>query len=131
MSDVDDTPPEDDGEPRSDREDTPSEEEIPDLAHSLLHARVARDDLPGRRWAYPFWGMVLASGFIVFHAANLLVHNLPSKGLSKGIHTWFNKQVDMNRYLRATGSTQSWAKICGEAKRDSTYRPPDWGCFSM
>lgn len=92
-----------------------------DLAEALLHQPVATDDRPDRRWAYPLWGIVLVSCFVAYHAAMLLVHNLPGGGLSKGIHTFFHKHFKMNDYMRATGNTQSWAMFAPNPHRSNIF----------
>ena len=121
MSEDDDTRPGEGGEPSSDRQDTPPQAEVPDLAQTLLHSRVARDDKPGRRWAYPLWLMAPVSAFILFHTVVLLVHNLPTKGLATPLHKWFDKHLDMGRYMRATGSTQSWAMFAPNPHRSNIF----------
>jgi hypothetical protein len=91
------------------------------LAERLLHDAIPSDDAPGRRWAYPLWGMLLVSLFVLYHTTVLLVHNLPSGGLSKGLHTWFNKHAKMSKYMRATGNTQSWAMFAPNPHRSNTF----------
>ncbi|MBL4685704.1 MAG: hypothetical protein JKY37_14010 [Nannocystaceae bacterium] len=110
---------EDDDRPGS--EEIPVRTELPDLTQTLLHAEVAHDDKPGARSAYPLWGMLLATAFILFHASVLLVHNLPSKGLSKDVRVWFDKQFQTNRYFRATGNTQSWAMFAPNPHRSNIF----------
>lgn len=121
MSDTHDTPPEAGGEEPVEREDTPAEAELPDLAQTLLHSRVARDDMPGRRWAYPVWLSLIVSAFILYHSALLLVHNLPNKGLAVGLHKWFDKKMEMGNYMHATGSTQSWAMFAPNPHRSNIF----------
>jgi hypothetical protein len=91
------------------------------LADRLLHEPIPDDDAPGRRWAYPAWAMLLVSLFVLYHTTVLLVHNLPSGGLSKGLHTWFNKHAHMSTYMRATGNTQSWAMFAPNPHRGNTF----------
>lgn len=104
-----------------DDEDTPSGIELPDLAQTLLASEIATDDKPGRRWAYPLWGMVIVTAFILYHATVLFVHNLPNKGIAKGSHAWFDKHFDMGAYLRATGNTQSWAMFAPNPHRSNIF----------
>lgn len=102
-------------------EDTPEESEPTDLAQTLLHSEIPTDDKPGRRWAYPVWAMLLVTCAIAWHGTILLVHNLPSKGLSKGLLTYFNKEYDMHNYMRTTGSTQSWAMFAPNPHRSNIF----------
>ncbi len=102
-------------------DDTPPGTEAPDLVQTLLISDVAADDLPGRRFAYPLWGMLLATAFILFHLSILLVNALPAKGLAKGTQTWFDKNLEMNRYFRATGNTQSWAMFAPNPHRSNIF----------
>ncbi len=111
------------GEPPSDddRAATDDTEAPPSLAHSLLHQAIVTDDQPGRRWAYPNWWKVIVSAFILFHGAVLLIHNLPGKGLSKGVHKTFNKKLQASKYMRATGNTQSWAMFAPNPHRSNIF----------
>jgi hypothetical protein len=92
-----------------------------ELSMDLLHEPIPSDDKPGRRWAYPAWAMVLISAFIAYHATVLMVHNLPGKGLSKDLHTFFNKTFQMGDYMRATGNTQSWAMFAPNPHRSNIF----------
>lgn len=92
-----------------------------ELADALLHAPMPDDDEPGRRWAYPLWAMVLVSSFILYHTTVLLVHNLPGGGLSRGLHRWFNKHLNMAGYMRATGNSQSWAMFAPNPHRSNIF----------
>lgn len=87
----------------------------------ILHEPIPDDDAPGRRWAYPWWGMVIVSAFVLYHVTILLVHNLPGGGLAKGLHAWFNKHAHMSAYMRATGNTQSWAMFAPNPHRSNTF----------
>lgn len=102
-------------------DDTPPGIVVSDLAQTLLHSEIARDDKPGRRFAYPWWGMVLASVFILAHGTILLVHNLPSKGLAKGTQKFFDKHLKMNKYFQATGNSQSWAMFAPNPHRSNIF----------
>ncbi|MEM6291043.1 MAG: hypothetical protein AAGA54_07250 [Myxococcota bacterium] len=103
------------------------------LADTLLH-QGASDPTPKRRWAYPLWGVVLVSTFVLYHSVILLVHNLPSKGLSAGVHKWFNNShdvtvlgkpaklsLDMRTYMQAVGNTQSWAMFAPNPHRSNIF----------
>jgi hypothetical protein len=117
--------------------------EGPALAATLLHTPIADDDRPGRRWAY-YDGftrllgrfgsaarllgrtldtaiVVLTSAFILYHTAVLLVHNLPSKGLAKGLQKKFNEKLKADEYFRATGNTQSWAMFAPNPHRSNVF----------
>lgn len=114
-----------------------------ELAATLLHAPIEEEPAK-RRWVYPTWALVLVSLFLLYHATILLVHNLPSKGLSEGVHTWFNKTypigesdetpagaeeptpllkvgIDMRTYMAATGNTQSWAMFAPNPHRSNVF----------
>ncbi len=122
---------------RSGDDDTPSNGAAgePDgLASSLLHEPVATDDEPQRRWAYPWWATALVSVFVLYHATILLVHNLPSKGLSADLQKWFNGShdvtvlgkpmklsLDMRTYMQTTGNTQSWAMFAPNPHRSNIF----------
>ncbi|MCH9679850.1 MAG: hypothetical protein K0V04_00325, partial [Deltaproteobacteria bacterium] len=118
-----------------DAQATPPEgaEEALGLAQTLLAAPIASDDRPGRRWAYSTWFQLVVSVFVLYHAAILLVHNLPSKGLVKGAQKIFNQEPKLwppkefkfglhaNRYWRATGNTQSWAMFAPNPHRSNIF----------
>jgi hypothetical protein len=136
----DDTPKPDFDDPA---DDTPVGEPAvaPTLASTLLHEEIANDDRPGRRWAYPWWGMALVSLYVLYHAVVLLVHNLPSGGLGRGLHKSFDDGFyvkffadendpksgfrlgtpSMRDYMRATGNTQSWAMFAPNPHRSNVF----------
>ncbi len=114
-------------------DDSPTTPAPQGLAHDLLHAPVPEPERP-RPWAYRSWAMALVSLFIAYHATILMVHNLPNKGLSKGLHKWFNDthepeflgkprklSLDMRTYMLATGNTQSWAMFAPNPHRSNTF----------
>ncbi|MEM7158814.1 MAG: hypothetical protein AAF799_38585 [Myxococcota bacterium] len=116
------TPPEaSDPEATAAGDEPSSEADEPDLAHALLHEPVASDDKPHRRWAYPGWLQVIATLFILYHGVILLVHNLPSKGLAKGVQKLINDKLHANRYWRASGNTQSWAMFAPNPHRSNIF----------
>ncbi len=90
-------------------------------------------DEPRSRWSYALWAQLLVSVFIAYHGAILLVHNLPSKGLAKGIQKKFNQEPKLfpleerqfglhaNHYWRATGNTQSWAMFAPNPHRSNIF----------
>ena len=90
------------------------------LADSLLHQEVPTDDGRGR-WAYPLWAKLIVTMAILVHGTILIVYALPGKGLSKGTHKWFNEHLDMNTYLRATGTRQSWAMFAPNPNRTNIF----------
>lgn len=104
-------------------DDTPPEVQVdvPDLVQTLLQSDIALDDKPGRRFAYPLWGMVLVTAGVLLHLSILFVHNLPNKGLTKGLHVWFDKHLQMGRYFRATGNTQGWAMFAPNPHRSNIF----------
>ncbi|MBL4684671.1 MAG: hypothetical protein JKY37_08795, partial [Nannocystaceae bacterium] len=107
-------------QPEQTPSETPEQSEPPELGQSLLHTAVEHDDKRGR-WAYPLWGKLLASVVVLAHASILLVWAMPSKGLAKGTHTFFNKHFQMNKYLRATGTRQSWAMFAPNPNRTNIF----------
>lgn len=107
-------PVDDDGEPAG----CPPPDE---LARTLLHQAVPRDDQPGRRWSYRGPLQLLVTLFILYHGAILLVHNLPSKGLAHGTQKVFNEKLQANEYWRATGNTQSWAMFAPNPHRSNIF----------
>jgi hypothetical protein len=98
-----------------------AEDEDHSLARSLLHEPVASNDAPDRRWAYPTWAMALVSLFVAYHAATLLVHNLPGGGFSRGLHTFFNKYLKGSEYFRVTGLAQSWGMFAPNPHRTNSF----------
>jgi hypothetical protein len=90
-------------------------------ADRLLRAPMPDDDRPGRRWAYPWWLMILISFAIAYQASVLLVHNLPGKGLASKLHTHFNEKLDAGNYMRATGQVQSWAMFAPNPHRSNVF----------
>jgi hypothetical protein len=79
------------------------------LCESLLHAApVSSDRRPDSRWAYPLWGALLVSGFVLYTTSVLLVWNTPGKSLAKDFHASFLKQVKGSEYFKSTRMTQSW-----------------------
>jgi len=92
-----------------------------DLADRLLHGPMPDDDRPDRRWAYPLWLMLLMSLAVGYHTMILLVHNLPNKGLSKGLHTFFSEKFQAANYMRATGNSQSWAMFAPNPHRSNLF----------
>jgi hypothetical protein len=91
-----------------------SDEEFP-----ILERPLSADG--GERFAYRRPVQLVISLFIVFHALVLLVHNLPSKGLSAGLHRKFNKHLKASVYMRTVGSTQSWAMFAPNPHRQNTF----------
>lgn len=93
------------------------------LAQSLLHDEPsgASGDDGERRWAYPWWGMALASLFIAYHATILIVFNLPRSGLSVQLHRTFGEHLEMRDYLRTTGSVQTWAMFAPNPHRRNLF----------
>jgi hypothetical protein len=115
----------------SDEARTETDEES--LAHGLLHAPIPEPERP-RPWAYANWVIALISIFVAYHATVLLVHNLPNKALSRGLHKWFNDPHEvevfgkkweptlaMRTYMQATGNTQSWAMFAPNPHRSNTF----------
>jgi hypothetical protein len=79
------------------------------LHESLLHApSVSSDRRQDSRWAYPLWGVLLVSVFVLYTTTVLLVWNTPRKSLAKEFHTSFLEAVKGNEYFRGTRMTQSW-----------------------
>ena len=97
--------------------------EAHDVATALLHEPVPElsASSQGGRFAYRWWGMLLVSLFVAYHASVLLVHNLPNKGLSRDLHRFFDKHLQMRSYLYATGNTQSWAMFAPNPHRTNFF----------
>lgn len=115
-----------------------------DLAAGLLHSPISQDDEPRRRWAYAPWLRLIVSVFVLYHGVILLVHNLPSKGLARGLQKKINADIkiwpradekpradgkkplrtfglDADAYWRATGNTQSWAMFAPNPHRSNIF----------
>jgi len=91
------------------------------LAERLLRAPIAGDDRPGRRFAYPWWGMLIMSVLIGYHALILIVHNTPSKGLGRGLHRHVNDKLEAGDYMTAASLNQSWAMFAPNPHRSNTF----------
>lgn len=135
------------GEPSEESLDESSDEsDPPDLATALLAMPIARDDQPNRRWAYAQWFRLIVTAFVLYHGVILLVHNLPSKGLARGLQKKLNADIkvfptpgeqqrladegkkprrtfglDADAYWRATGNTQSWAMFAPNPHRSNIF----------
>lgn len=94
----------------------------PSLHESLLHGAPAPSDRrPESRWAYPLWGLLLVSVFVLFHSSVLLVWNTPSKGLAKPFHRTFLKTIQGYEYFRGTRNSQSWGMFAPNPTRTNTF----------
>ncbi|PRQ04665.1 hypothetical protein ENSA5_05790 [Enhygromyxa salina] len=92
------------------------------LHESLLHAAPARvERRASSRWAYPLWGVLVVSLFVLYHVSVLLVWNSPGKGLAKDFHKTFLKQVKGYEYFRGTRNNQSWAMFAPNPNRTNTF----------
>jgi hypothetical protein len=76
---------------------------------------------PSSRWAYPLWGMILASMFVLYHGSVLLVWNTPGKGLMKKFHSTFLAKTKGNPYFKGTRLTQSWGMFAPNPNRTNTF----------
>ena len=65
--------------------------------------------------------MLLMSLAIAYHTTVLLVHNLPNKGLTKGLHTFFSEKFQAANYMRAMGISQSWAMFAPNPHRSNLF----------
>lgn len=106
-------------------DDNPSLSEQPEdngdleqLRRALLEEAPEPDH---RRWAYPWWGILLVSVFVAYHATILFVWNTPAKNLGQGVHRFFNDTFQMKDYLTTTGSTQSWAMFAPNPHRTNQF----------
>jgi len=90
----------------------------PGLADTLLQAPPPEEP---RRWAYPWWGIVLVSIVVLYHVTILLVWNTPSTNMGRPIHGFFNDHFKMRQYMRATGNTQSWAMFAPNPHRSNVF----------
>jgi hypothetical protein len=92
------------------------------LHTSLLHADPAPSEpRPTRRWSYPQWGVFVVSLFIAYHAAVLLVWNLPSKGLVQQFHKATLETLEGFKYFNGTRNNQSWAMFAPNPNRSNTF----------
>jgi len=92
------------------------------LAESLLRAEPGSSDRRSTsRWAYPLWAILLVSVFVLYHGSVLLVWNLPGKGISKGFHSSFLKQVKGYEYFKGTRLTQSWQMFAPNPTRTNNF----------
>ncbi len=92
------------------------------LHESLLHAgELASEPRPESRWAYPLVGLLLASAFVLYHVAVLLVWNTPGKGLAKQFHATFLKSVKGYEYFKGTRNTQSWSMFAPNPNRSNNF----------
>jgi hypothetical protein len=102
--------------PRSDRRDEPS-----GLAAGLLHAPVADDDRPGRRWAYSPTVRRLISLFVAFHAVALLAYNMPRGELTGGFRDRIFSLLQLRRYIHVTALTQNWGMFAPTPPRHNDF----------
>jgi hypothetical protein len=92
------------------------------LHESLLHGdAVASERRPGSRWAYPLWGIIAVSAFVLYHVSVLLVWNLPSKGLVKTFHSSFLEHSKGKQYFGGTRNNQSWAMFAPNPNRTNNF----------
>lgn len=92
------------------------------LHESLLHGgELPSDRRPESRWAYPLWGVLLVSVFVLYHTSVLLVWNTPAKGFAKEFHTTFLKQVKAYEYFKGTRNTQSWQMFAPNPNRTNNF----------
>ena len=92
------------------------------LSESLLHAQPALfDRRPNSRWAYPLWGLLLVSVFVLYHTAVLLVWNAPGKSLAKDFHAAFLSKTKGSDYFKATRLTQSWEMFAPNPNRTNNF----------
>lgn len=108
-------------DPNEKAEGSATSASAPTLSETLLQRAIPSDDHPERRWVYPIWGIVLVSFFVLYHSAILLVHNLPSKGLSADLHKLFNDKLQMRKYMQTNGNTQSWAMFAPNPHRSNVF----------
>ncbi len=94
----------------------------PPLHELLLHADpVASERRPKSRWAYPLWGLLFASVFVLYHTSVLLVWNMPGKSLAKQFHSAFLKKVKGYEYFKDTRNTQSWSMFAPNPNRTNNF----------
>jgi hypothetical protein len=92
------------------------------LSESLLQAAPAASERrAGSRWAYPLWGTLVVSLFVLYHVSVLLVWNAPGKGLAKDFHKTFLKQVKGYQYFGGTRNNQSWAMFAPNPNRTNAF----------
>ncbi len=92
------------------------------LSRSLLEAPPQLEpDVPRRRWAYGAVGLFIASLFIAYHSAVLLVWNTPSGGLGKRFHSSILRSLYGHRYFTATNNTQSWSMFAPNPNRTNVF----------
>jgi hypothetical protein len=66
-------------------------------------------------------GRVLVSLFVAYHAAVLVVYNLPAAGLSRGLFHWFERRLGAADYIAATGSRQVWSMFAPNPPRENVF----------
>jgi hypothetical protein len=92
------------------------------LHETLLHGDpIFSERRPQRRWAYPLAGVLLVSVFVLYHAAVLLIWNLPHKGLMKEFHTSFLAVTKGSTYFAGTRNNQSWAMFAPNPNRANVF----------
>ena len=91
------------------------------LAVELLHTPVAGDDRPGRRWAHSPRGRLLVSVFVAFHAAALLLYNMPVGGLTGDFRAHLLDLFQARRYIRMASLSQDWGMFAPSPARHNAF----------
>lgn len=91
------------------------------LAGALLHASVATDDRPERRWAYPVVEMAALSLFIAFHLLAVLVLSAPPSDAVRSLQRMLERHAYAGDYLRTAGIARSWSVFAPDPARQNAF----------
>lgn len=91
------------------------------LATGLLHAPEESREDPRLRWAYRGVWLWVGSLFAAYFALVLLIHNLPSKGLTRPLHKTVNKYLQARNFFVTAGMTQSWGMFAPNPHRSNMF----------
>jgi hypothetical protein len=70
---------------------------------------------------YPAWARALVTGFIAYHVLFLLIGNLPTQGLTRGITWLFDTYARFRSYAAMTGSAQNWTVFAPDPPRANVF----------
>jgi hypothetical protein len=91
------------------------------VAEVLLHAPVATDDRPERRWAYPKLEMAALSLFLTFHLLAVLVLSVPLSDAVRPLQRMLERHAHAGDYLRTAGIARSWGVFAPEPARQNAF----------
>ncbi|MCB9566913.1 MAG: hypothetical protein H6710_06830 [Myxococcales bacterium] len=92
-------------------------------AAGLLHqpAPAAAETVRGGGWAYSPALMIVASLFIAYHTAAVLLHSTPSGGLARKYGRAMNHSLRIGLYMRATANVQNWTMFAPNPHRNNVF----------